>query len=76
MSEWQPIETAPKDGTRILALIRQSDYIKILHWEPDSSYERTKYPEYHQWFDGYTHWIPSHWMPLPSPPLRNRENEK
>lgn len=62
--EWMPIESAPKDGT------------KLLVWD---GYEITsaKYdPEYTWWeicvpSDGYVESnciAPTHWMPLPSPP--------
>lgn len=60
--EWQIIETAPKDGTVVLAW---SDYwmgYEIVHWKPDEN----------AWFAGDTRGFripPSHWMPLPIPPL-------
>jgi Protein of unknown function (DUF551) len=60
MSTWQPIETAPKDGTRILITSNWTDYAnKPLGCEVG------------RW-DGFQ-WVacekePTHWMPLPEPP--------
>jgi len=56
---WYPIETAPKDGTEILLT--------------DGHYKRTGY-----WARRINRWsmdaavalnMPTHWMPLPAPPL-------
>lgn len=74
MSEWQPIETAPKDGTTVL-LYREVVPFKVVG--------------YGRWEDvlGISGWIsygfhrgggdasnlglaaPTHWMPLPAPPV-------
>lgn len=62
MTEWQPIETAPKDDT-ILASDGEwtavgyfyGDEFKILHWAVCQEYD----------------WTPTHWKPLgrlPEPP--------
>jgi hypothetical protein len=63
---WLPIESAPRDGTRILAYEDGNHY--ALEWcqefpEPDGGYWKcfcgqyvTITPE------------PTHWMPLPAPP--------
>lgn len=59
---WQPIERAPKDGTRILASINGD--VNVTFW-----LEQTK-----AWWNGYTgHALqedsqPTHWQPLPAPP--------
>lgn len=66
MSEWQPIETAPKDGTRFLAF-----------W-PSTNPPNVNSTIVTTWWGMYT-WetafitagdddLPTHWMPLPSPP--------
>jgi hypothetical protein len=70
MSEWQPIETAPKDGTAILVCSAWTmpDGLYRVGWIADG------------FFDG-GHWLfgwldldpeeyspPTHWMPLPAPP--------
>lgn len=73
MSDWQPIGTAPKDGTRILA------WANRLGWERDGYSCVTV--EWHghrwavmgardnkEWPDTKDECSPSHWMPLPSAP--------
>ncbi len=59
--QWQPIETAPKDRTEILAWIPQCGAL-VLYWENLSDDGR--------WSDGVSrfHREPTHWMPLPSAP--------
>jgi len=67
-SGWQPIETAPRDGRRILAWItnRVSDNGKkvdiptiVSWWGPDADC----------WVeDGYDTVRPTHWQPLPAAP--------
>lgn len=63
---WQPIETAPKDGTPILGFA--GDEYTVVFWNPH-------YSELGYWdlavcgahaIDG--EWNPTHWMPLPKPP--------
>lgn len=54
---WQPIETAPKDGTFVLA-VTESGYRVIVQWCADKF-----------WRSNVPHaWEPTHWMPLPEPP--------
>ena len=55
--EWQPIETAPKDGTRVL--IFSVDEVVVAHYEGDMWCENE--------YDNLWH-NPTHWMPLPEPP--------
>lgn len=57
--EWQPIETAPKDGTRILTY--RQGYVEnmAVAW----SYELGWHPVFGDIWPN-----PTHWMPLPSPP--------
>ena len=70
MNEWQPIETAPKDGTRILAFFPIINSYKILTVE----FIR------HRWYicpyDSEFKMMggdPTHWMPLPNPPKQEKE---
>lgn len=81
MSEWMPIETAPKDGTWIL--LTGGDIWK--GWDGDTQPDAVvgQYTESRNfspseghwqfaWYDGgfYGEYIdPTHWMPLPAPPL-------
>ena len=66
VSEWQPIETAPKDGTLILGwwTIAGSAYAPhVVRFVADA-------PEGPNWFDDYGAPFsePTHWMPLPPAP--------
>lgn len=56
-AQWRPIETAPKDGTRILCPGG------ILHWSDPAGWSLEA-----GWFDGYHRYSPTLWMPLPAPP--------
>jgi len=79
--EWQPIETAPKDGTRILIGRLDGnvgiDAIEICDWYviERSHYEHVEYDLYRKVMDepneswnGNGHRA-THWMPLPDPPV-------
>jgi hypothetical protein len=63
-AEWQPINTAPKDGTPVLggnhAWVCEVHYAEGYGW-----YEKNNYPT-DSW-GGET--FPTHWMPLPQPPV-------
>lgn len=79
---WQPIETAPKDGTWILACVPSgSQYNRennagyswlpeVIHWGVYHPNSRGK----HEWRngDGVRRPHHSHWMPLPEPPEVSR----
>lgn len=64
MSEWQPIETAPKDGTRILA-IAPPDGHQIVAWGQSKRRAnwRINFETGPAWWGA-----PTHWIPLPAPP--------
>ena len=76
MSKWQPIETAPKDGTRFLAffaLEENDEYyaqIVIIRW---SYYKRWELAEYSGELDYEFDSQPTYWMPLPNPPKQEKE---
>ena len=80
MSVWQPIETAPKDGTPFLSFSENAhrhEHLNVygtrgspilaMAWQPG---DREPYPidEIGDWH-GFHHYSPSHWMPLPEPPV-------
>lgn len=60
--QWQPIETAPKDGTRILVWSQEYGGRGPLvlfwmdeHWREPANLLSLRVP-------------PTHWMPIPPPP--------
>lgn len=78
--EWQPIETAPQDGTRVLLYGQFAGEISAevegtgiyIGWYAFSNGGGTDYPGY-DWYvvggDAYMTWCkPTYWMPLPNPP--------
>lgn len=59
---WQPMESAPKDGTGLLGWISSWDAHVVMFWRGDSwatPMKSTGFVIIPQ---------PSHWMPLPTPP--------
>lgn len=54
---WQPIETAPKDGTRFLGSSKGCE-TKLYYWNS----EKNRFLIEHQEEIG---WTPTHWFPLP-----------
>lgn len=77
MSEWQPIETAPKDGSSILVFCKYG--VRIAYWNIGPCiWERKSVPcwtvfEPDDYF--YAEHLleeaePTHWMPLPLPPTQ------
>lgn len=67
MSGWQPIETAPRDGTRLLLWWNEramisfwADRVGFKGWQPVSGEVLN--------VGNRAMWNPTHWMPLPEPP--------
>jgi len=63
MSEWQPVETAPRDGTYFLAYDLEMDQYWVCFWDKRE-----------EWFsDGnfYDKINLTHWQPLPTPPVKS-----
>lgn len=70
MSEWQPIETAPRDGTRILVAYKsyanRETTIETAFFDKDDGGG--------QWIGYFSNCLYAltneltHWMPLPEPP--------
>jgi hypothetical protein len=71
-SQWKSIDSAPKDGSPVLAIDQNGDH-QVLSWrrrEPygkpigDSKWRIANYKH----FGEQTYWHPTHWMPLPAKP--------
>lgn len=69
MADWQPIETAPRDGTGVLLALEYGSkfyrYIGRWHtelkvWARDEAMSAVFPSHMQDWF--------SHWQPLPEPP--------
>lgn len=61
--QWQPIDTAPKDGARVIVYCDRGARIRIMkYWQPSNP----DTPGF--WIDGTGSATPTHWMPLPEPP--------
>ena len=58
-SEWQPIDTAPKDGTRVLLWLVPTAIAMPFGWR-GGRWMGDDYP--------LNMAEPSHWMPMPEPP--------
>ena len=58
--EWQPIETAPKDGSDIL--VWDGDSVSLANWFGGEWWVLGEFT-----LDNVTHW-----MPLPPPPVDSR----
>jgi len=75
MMEWQPIETAPKDGTPHVRGMWTYDLMtgKAIEWMSDAGYE----DEDGDWvlsdacLSGWRAEDYTHWIPLPKPPSQN-----
>ncbi len=69
MTEWQPISTAPKDGTEVL-VYRKDAGIFMASFREAADEDGECY-----WFsisgEDLTGDLPTHWMPLPEPPKEN-----
>ena len=64
---WQPIETAPKDGTRVLLCWFDDIIAPIIHvgWNLGGG---RRWQDTHHWLHNDGSW-PTHWMPLHDPPV-------
>ncbi|ANW00657.1 hypothetical protein [Bradyrhizobium icense] len=69
--QWRPVETAPKDGTRILAFSHhgaKGPVMSITWWRREE--DRKGYVGWGEF--NTTYWPPTHWMPLPPIPSTER----
>lgn len=80
MGEWQPIETAPKDGSWILGLNNRGNPAVIIWVEKAHYHDGVMRPGWiHPFSDGRasTFWngangsVPEYWMPIKWPPGAN-----
>jgi len=65
MIEWQPIETAPRDGTYIILARLDGDYVEVCGGDWNL------YPkEGQEGLHGFEAWMSNatHWMPIPDFP--------
>ncbi len=75
MSEWQPIDTAPKDGTEVLLFIPNwNNDVKIGNWcdTVELDYGKVRRDRKY-WYAGHSYGMapdpkPTHWMPIPKSP--------
>jgi hypothetical protein len=74
MSEWLPIETAPKDGTKIFAYCEprhesgrsmEFKYFGVVWWRGEK-FSESRWQWRHALNDSAAE--PTHWMPLPEQP--------
>ena len=66
--EWLPIETAPKDGTVVLAVTVDAQNPGVrMSWLEGDRWMTTGKPEKFV-VSGPHRWWPTHWRPLPQPP--------
>lgn len=80
MTQWKPIETAPKDGTRIIICgVGIMKHPTIAYWRQvmGNNKKSGPYLKREGWFDGradYWHSAPStHWMPAPTIPEKQND---
>jgi hypothetical protein len=73
VNDWQPIETAPKDGSAIVIYCPRRGVCAPAHWD-DCKYA-TKPRPYWRHFGEYLWGVaetrrdqPTHWMPIPAHP--------
>lgn len=77
--EWQPRETAPKDGTKILVYEKGLEEFTVTHWYviERSHYEEIGNGLYRKIIDepteGWSSNYFDYWMPLPDVPIHGKE---
>lgn len=75
-SPWQPIETAPKDGTLVLLWCNFSDHslrVLISRYMPERVVPVRRPHDPFVWQSeggAIAERVPTHWMPLPEPPVK------
>jgi hypothetical protein len=74
MTKWQPIETAPKDGTKFLALMRGGNGDIEIAFHTDGEYGGFRVDSYAPTMINED-WM-THWMPLPKPPALGEKTDE
>lgn len=88
--DWLPIDSAPKDGTRILLCQAIDADGHAIVWGDDDQESGQCFVQVAAWWgdeDGWVvycslpseprlHFEPTHWMPLPNPPKLSQEGAK
>ena len=64
---WQPIETAPKDGSDVLLAGKRREDIASGYWL------QSAYAGNGAWIWPFVHKDPTHWMPLPKAPAMQED---
>lgn len=80
MSEWKPIDTAPKDGTTVLLStldIDAAQYVIAAFFEGSADFGGSPDdgPGWYLYPTNGNHQVigePTHWMPLPQPPVQDK----
>ena len=69
MSEWQPIETAPRDGTFVLLFLPHIETVRTGYWShmTGKGWMINWASTYRTSVDGPV----THWQPLPDPPAES-----
>ena len=64
MTDWQPIETAPRDGGHVIVyVVLGNDLPTVTLGKWNVTFQRWDIG-----WSGYVKGEPTHWMPLPPPP--------
>jgi hypothetical protein len=81
MSDWQPIETAPRDGTRLILLCNGHPSLgRYIHREATTNGVRDEVHSFSGWvwaggFLSHGKPEPTHWLPIPPVPASGIETE-
>ena len=70
VTDWQPIDTAPRDGTQVLLYVPQDTDDEMPSFIAQGWYESGIFDR--RWYEAAGECVcdpqPTHWMPLPAPP--------
>jgi hypothetical protein len=75
VARWRPIRTAPRDETEILIARSGKECVSSMNvvYYNDTDLGTKKHPwVFVDGTNAYHKDFPTHWMPLPKPPVRNR----